>query len=473
MQRAFLFLIAIWPAIVLAQPDSLWSRTFGGPGSDGCQSIRQTSDGGYVLAGFTSSFGAGGYDFWLVKTDALGTPIFSRTYGGTSDDICWAVLQTEDGGYLLGGYSASLASGWGGWLVKTNAIGDTLWTRGYGSSHIRYCCYDVVQTPDGGYLLAGCSQTTTNLDGWVVKTDANGNGVWSHSWGGPETERFYHITPTQDGNYVLTGMTNSYGAGGVDAWMVKMSSNGDSLWSRTYGTADLEECHAASQRPNGNFLLGGFEEGVSYQPCYLVETDGNGQLLSQWMFGELANNGLIFAEQDFDGGIIAAGNVGYLGSGASDFAMFKVDEGVHVHTFGGVSWESCACAQRTADGGFVLAGTTESFGMGLMDMWMVKTTSETSVDERVTVNPCTFTLSAYPNPFNAVATITFSLPRAGEVKVCALDVVGRLVQVLAARSYPAGTHALNFKADNLPSGTYFARVQAGDRVKTQKLLLVK
>ncbi|MCX6600255.1 MAG: hypothetical protein NT025_01675, partial [bacterium] len=221
-------------SVALAQPpDSLWSRTYGGDGDEWCHSVQQTVDGEYILAGWTSSFGAGSEDFWLVKTDANGDSLWSRTYGGNDLERCYSVQQTRDGGYILAGLTESFGGGGDDfWLVKTDGNGDSLWSRTFGASN-NDACFSVQQTADGGYILGGCT-VTLGGDGYsaLVKTDSSGNSQWSRIYGG---SGWNSVQQTADGGYVLGGSVVSFGQLYEDFALVKTDSSGGSLWSRTFG----------------------------------------------------------------------------------------------------------------------------------------------------------------------------------------------------------------------------------------------
>ena len=172
-------LILMISATTFAQsPDSLWSRMFGGSGNEKCYSIQQTSDGGYILAGYTDSYGAGYHDFWLVKTDANGDTLWTRTFGGTSDDECRSVVQTSDGGYILAGSSRSFNPFYDGWLVRVDANGDSLWAKVIGGSNDDYA-YSVQQTYDGGYVVGGETKSfgAGDFDFYLVRLEAEPTGV--------------------------------------------------------------------------------------------------------------------------------------------------------------------------------------------------------------------------------------------------------------------------------------------------------
>ncbi|MDH5686018.1 MAG: hypothetical protein OEY73_05765, partial [Hadesarchaea archaeon] len=171
--------------------------------------IVQTSDGGYALAGSTESYGAGGFDFWLVKTDSSGNEEWSKTFGGENDDWAYSVVQTSDGGYVLAGSTMSYgAGGEDFWLVKTDSSGNEEWSKTFGGVN-RDWARSVIQTSDGGYALAG---------GWLLKTDSSGNEEWSKTFGGANGGTAWSIVQTSDGGYALAG------GSGANFWLVKLGA---------------------------------------------------------------------------------------------------------------------------------------------------------------------------------------------------------------------------------------------------------
>jgi len=211
-----------------APGDTLWTRTYGGIYDDAAYSVDQTTDGGYICAGWTVSFG--GLDFYLVKTDASGDTQWTRIYDHDGDNEAYSAQQTTDGGYIIAGWTVGMNF----YLVKTDAGGNTLWTRTYGGSMSDWA-YSVQQTTDGGYIIAGFTYSfgAGNSDCYLVKTNADGDTLWTRTYGGSFNDEAYSVQQTTDGGYIIAGRTGSFGAGYSDIYLVKTDAGGDTLWTRT------------------------------------------------------------------------------------------------------------------------------------------------------------------------------------------------------------------------------------------------
>ena len=230
-------------------PPKDWSQTYGGSGDEYAYSVVQTSDGGYALAGFTDSSGAGSFDFYLVKTDSAGNQNWTQTYGGVGDDKAYSVIQTADSGYALAGYTTSSSVDViNSWLVKTNSTGNEQWSQIYGSTGDTEA-YSVVQTSDGGYALGGYTDASGagGYDVWLVKTDSTGGVQWSQTYGGSSDDYAYSMIKTSDGGYALAGFTDSSGAGGFDFYLVKTDATGASSSGSGFSLSSIE----------GYIILGG------------------------------------------------------------------------------------------------------------------------------------------------------------------------------------------------------------------------
>jgi hypothetical protein len=367
---------------VIADPgDTLWTRTYGGSNHEGGYSVQQTTDGGYIIAGHTMSFGAGGYDLYLVKTDPNGDTLWTRTYGGSNYDYGYSVQQTSDGGYIVAGYTYSFGAGSADvWLIKTDANGDALWTRTYGGSDYDFG-WCVQHTSDGGYIVAGYTYSfgAGLADVYLVKTDANGDTLWTRTYGGSGEDYGYGVQQLSNGGYIIAG-----GTGPVfyltDVYLVKTDSTGDTLWTRTYGGSNSEIAHSVQQTTDGGYIIAGTTAPIfDVSDVYVVKTDATGDTLwtrtyggSNFDFGECV-------QQTTDGGYVVAGYTESFGAGGTDVYLVKTDsKGDTLWTcpYGGSGSDFGYSVQQTADGGYVVTGYTDSFGAGGRDVWLLRLAGE-------------------------------------------------------------------------------------------------
>jgi hypothetical protein len=193
--------------------------------------VQQTTDGDYIITGYSDSYGSGGYDLWLVKADASGDTIWTKTYGGIWNDYGYDVKQLADGGYIIAGHTASSGSGlMDFYLIRTEGNGDTLWTRTYGGIGQDYG-YAIETTSDGGFIIAGDTQSFGTSQGgiFLVKTNQLGDTIWTAIYDAFNIDVCRDVKPTMDGGYILAGWTRSFGAGEYDMYLIKMNSSGDTL----------------------------------------------------------------------------------------------------------------------------------------------------------------------------------------------------------------------------------------------------
>jgi hypothetical protein len=273
-----------------AQGDTLWTRTYGGTRADEGNSVRQTSDGGYIVAGYTCSFGTGTPDsdnVYLIKTDAQGDTLWTRTYGGTKDDRGNCVQQTSDGGCIVAGWTYSFgAGGHDVYLIKTDAQGDTLWTKTYGGSGWDEG-FSAQQTADGGYVIGGSTSTfgAGGYDVYVIKTNAAGDTLWTRTYGGAGLDYGHSVQQTSDGGYIIAGSTRSFGAGHYDVYLVKTNDSGDTLWTRTYGGTSADGGYSVQQTADGGFVVAGYTLPAARTYVYVIKTDPRGDTLWTRTYG--------------------------------------------------------------------------------------------------------------------------------------------------------------------------------------------
>ncbi|HOZ90756.1 MAG TPA: T9SS type A sorting domain-containing protein [Bacteroidia bacterium] len=438
--KTLALLFILLTATVQAQ-EIEWQNTIGGNYTDQLYSIQQTTDGGYILGGWSESYisgdktenSFGGSDYWVVKLDSIGNIQWQNTIGGNSGDGLYSVQQTTDGGYILGGVSTSNISGdktensqgyIDYWVVKLDASGNIQWQNTIGGNSDDYLT-SIQQTTDGGYILGGWSNSnisgdkTENSQGdydyWVLKLDPTGNIQWQNTIGGSINDQLYSIQQTIDGGYILGGWSNSNISGdktensqGTDYWVVKLDASGNIQWQNTIGGSFLDYLNCMQQTSDGGFILAGSSQsGISGDKTedsqggsdyWVVKLDAFGNIQWQNSIGGNSDDYLTSIQQTIDGGYILGGysNSGISGDktenyqGLYDYWVVKLDATGNIqwqNTIGGNSWDELISIQQTNDGGYILGGHSSSGisgdktenSQGDYDYWVVKLTNKISL----------------------------------------------------------------------------------------------
>ena len=249
--------------------DTVWLQTYGGSNWDEGRSIQQTSDGGYIVTGYTHSFGAGEWDVWLLKTDSLGDTVWTKTYGDTRRDIGECVRQTSDNGYIITGTMETAAGLYRIYLIRTDSLGDTLWTRTYGSSD-RDQGYSGIETSDHGFLVTGFNELNYRRDLYLIKTDSLGDTVWTKTYGGTDNEEGRSLQQTQDHDYIVCGYT--YGQL-YDVYLVRIDTLGDTLWTMNYGDWHNDMGWCVLQTSDNGYIIAGETQSFGSYRMYLLKTE--------------------------------------------------------------------------------------------------------------------------------------------------------------------------------------------------------
>ena len=413
------FVIVLWMAICLASanpdttttgqlntfpsgpiPQEEWNRTYGGSSDDVGTYGQQTKDGGYIITGYTSSYGADAPfswlikvqhrgDLWLIKTDAEGQKEWDRTYGGLGKDLGFFVQQTKDEGYIIVGGKKSfwIIGSYDLWIIKTDAKGNVLWDRTFGGSG-EDLGFSVQQTNDDGYIIAGYTSFTNGKKAWIIKIDSQGNKQLDMATGRADSEAA-SIGLTKDGGYIITGYTPSSGSGKEDVWLIKTNSKLHWDWLKTFGGPNRDLGLSVQETEDGGYIIAGLTEsfGAGKGDVWLIKTDPKGDREWDRTFGGSNFDSGASVQQTRDGGYIITGYNTTTTDNVRSYSrlfnsanigrvwLIKTDsEGIELwnETFGGTRNDWGNSVQETRDGGYIITGVTESYGAGKEDVWLIK-----------------------------------------------------------------------------------------------------
>jgi len=402
MKKIFL-IFTLFCSINLLSQNIEWKKNYGGSSYDSLSIIKQTNDGGFILGGTSSSNdndvgdNNGSSDYWIVKTDQVGTLEWEQNFGGSSIDGLTSVQQTSDGGYILGGGSASTdgdVTGNNGssdyWVVKTNQFGTLEWEENFGGSNWDFLT-SLQQTNDGGYILGGYTDSSDGdvggnngfRDYWIVKINQSGTIEWEENFGGSSFDELISIQQASDGGYILGGTTYSNNGdvggsnGSSDYWVVKTNQFGTIEWEKSFGGSNGEFFRSLQKTNDGGYILGGGSASTdgdvggnngSYD-YWIIKINQSGTIEWEQNFGGSSEDVLTSVEQISGGGFILGGysfsSNGDVGgnNGSGDYWIIKTNQFGTLEweqNFGGSSFDEFMSIQQTNDGNFILGGTSFS-----------------------------------------------------------------------------------------------------------------
>lgn len=500
--------------VTYGQPGIEWQKCLGGSDEDVAFSIQQTTDSGYIVAGWSDSNGGdasgnhGGSDLWVVKLDGSGNIQWQKCLGGSGTEGAFSTQQTTDGGHIVAGWSGSNdgnASGNHGglsdmWVVKLDGSGNIQWQKCLGGSG-EDMAWSIQQTTDGGYIVAGSTASNDGdvsdnhggfSDMWVVKLDSDGNIQWQKCLGGSGEDGAFSIQQTTDGGYIVAGSTASNDGdmsgnhGSIDAWVVKLDGSGNIQWMKCLGGSGYDAALSIQQTTDDGYIVVGHTtsndgdvSGCGGQgDTWVVKLNATGTIQWQKCLGGTGEDGAGSVQQTIDGGYIVAGST------ASDDGDVSGDHGftdiwvVKLDGSGNIQWQKClggseddteASIQQTTDGGYIVAGRTGSNNgdvsgnHGWIDAWVVKLgPNGVGIPE---TTPAQFSIA--PNPTNGVFAITFA-QHAQASHLTLLDATGRMV---LAQPIANTTGPVTIDISGHESGVYFVQVRFADGTRAVERLV--
>ena len=357
-------LIAVVP---LKAQEVIWQKVYD-KNEATAYSITETDDGCFVIGGEISYHDGHGLDAYLAKVDKDGKMIWGKRFGGDFDDGFYAISKTSDGGFILAGETTPSIEDLLGsvpgesdvYLVRTDKDGNKIWEKTFGGKE-KDRAKAVIQTKDGNFIIVGYSYSSGmgRNDVYVIRTDKDGNKIWEKTFGGKNKDKANAVIQTKDGNFIIVGVTKSFGAGEEDIYLVKLNKHGKKIWSRTIGGKKEDKANAILETEDGGLIIAGLTRtfGKGEGDVYLIKTNKNGRKIWQKTFGGEDGDEAYSIIETEDGFISAGYTFSYGHSG--DFYLIKVDnEGNKV-------WEKrtgkggndiAYSISRCSDGGFIVAG---------------------------------------------------------------------------------------------------------------------
>lgn len=392
------------------EPDIIWQKSLGGSGDDRAYSIQQTSDGGYIVAGYTTSNDGdvsgnhGGKDFWVVKLDSGGNIVWQKTLGGSGDDEARSIQQTSDGGYIVAGWTfsndgdVSGKHGWADyWVVKLDENGNIEWEKTLGGSKNDFA-YSIQQTSDGGYIVVGHTLSSdgdvighiSGWDIWLVKLDKDGNILWQKIFSSTDYDYGYSVQQTTDDGYIVAGRLWPY------AWVGKFDNTGKYIWGKRHFDESKHgaTAYAVQQTEDGGYIVAGRalsnqtdEHGYHPSDFLVVKFDSKGNIIWKKTYGGTSYEEAYSIQQTTNGGYIVAGYTKSedgdicMKHGGTDAWIVKLDKDGNIvwqKALGGSRNDEAYSVRQTSDGGYVVSGYTFSDDWdavgnhGKADFWVVK-----------------------------------------------------------------------------------------------------
>ena len=374
----------------------LWEVIIGGESTECANAIQQTTDDGFIIAGYTKTTIFKTSDFYIIKLNPKGDLVWTNTFGNKYSDFAYSVQQTSDGGYIVAGekrkyrllddFNLSLTYRHDILIIKVDANGNMEWEKTFGGAD-----YDranlIIQTSDSGYIIAGHTQSYgaeydpgphAKKDLWIIKLDSSGEVEWEQLYGGSDSsEGANSIQQTSDDGYIICGFTSKQGSGNYDFLVLKLDYSGNIEWEKSYGGAYPENANSIIQTSEGGYIVVGetMSFGFGYYDYWILKLDSEGNIIWDNAYGGEKFERAKSVCQTSDNGYIIAGYTSSFGKGNKDCWILRLNsDGSErwTRTYGNEGMEVANSIQQTTDGNYIVAAQTSSKGAGENDIWILK-----------------------------------------------------------------------------------------------------
>jgi hypothetical protein len=432
--------------------DTLWTKIYDDTlYDDGIYFVQQTYDGGIIAVGSPYDASHGTYNIYLIKTDGNGIILWTKKYWVTGFESASSVLQTNDGGFIISGHTAPNGFDLSAYIIRTNNIGNILWTKVFGYTTANVYCKNVLQNSDGSFVI---SAEIASIGIALIKTDATGNIIWTKVYAGP----FYSfVQHTADGGYIISARITRLGHTDFDIALIKTDAAGDTLWTRTYGTSTYENATGIQQTNDGGYIASGDGSTGSSSDALLLKISSIGNLQWSKAYGDSSNQYSVGVHQTSDGGYILGGVSENLSATRRDFYLVKTDS----NGVSGCHESSPVFAMSNTNITLISGGIIAANPMTLVStpIFIVSTppTQQTTLCYTVgleEINGRENSVTIFPNPAINQFTINSKQFVIKEVEI--YDVLGE--KVLSKDVTAGNTDVFTINTEGLTPGIYFITV---------------
>jgi|AntAceMinimDraft_16_1070373.scaffolds.fasta_scaffold07990_4 hypothetical protein len=469
-----IFFLLVTQAVVA---QIMFQRHYGGVENDGGSSVLQTDDGGYLIAGHTESYGAGGRDIYLIKTDENGDTLWTRTYGGIGDDQASILLSSNGNKYLIVGETSSFGNGsCDVYAVKIQNNGDTIWTKTYGGVD-EDCGFGGVQSNDTIALIVGSTMSYSPVFNsiYVIKINVNRDTLWENMYYKNTANYGFDIIETNLNEYLITGSTSNVGNNtSRDCFIIKTDNDGDTIWTKTYGGTDDDQAFSACLTNDNCYIISGTTKsyGQGGFDIFLMKLNADGDELWMKTYGGIADDWGGTVQKTIDSGFIITGYTESYGAGGWDVYLIKTDangDTLWTRTFGGAGDEWGSSVKQTSDNGYIISGYTNSYG-GNYDAFLIKT-NELGIIGFQKIYKSQKYCKVFPNPNNGVFNIEIDNTENKDLMVSIFDISGRLVY--SKNGLFGQNKTARIEILNAPNGFYIVNIQSNNLLINKKIIIKK
>ena len=460
--------------------DTVWENFYGSTGNDTGYKVLECTDGGFIALGdYNYNYSSQNSDIYIIKTTQDGVIEWEKIYGGTQGDFALDGIYLDDfDETIIAGYTHSYGEDIrNAYLLKINSSGDSLWQKTYGMRNYNVF-HNVIRTSDNNLIMSGeCSVNGPNNDCYIVKTDLEGEIIWEYTFGGDLSDSAYNAIEHPENGYIIIGTTRSSGAGMSDILIFKLDNNGQLQWEKTYGGTANEWGFSGIKTTENNIIINGMTSsfGNGNDDVYLLKLNSDGDSLWTKTYGGSGKDWCFGISLDSLGNIILTGETNSFGNGLEGYYI-KIDSSgnfIEDKVFGTEGEDGFRNVLITDNGSYLFIGGANSTSTEQNDLWLLKYSPVTNSIDQKFIKKKGIITSNYPNPFNPSTNIEYILEFQSDVIIKISDNLGKLVKTVNLSNQNPGKHSYQLDGKKYTSGTYYYKIITDNDFKVNKMQLIK